>query len=410
MRLARARLWVCSVGLIAALAYLFYSPIEELEEQFRTTLLMAAAVLYAYLWLLYMRRVRFRRYHRYVSSTLDFLLIAMANLIWSMYRGADDFAAQLQFSAGFGSLLVLVILTGLRFDFKTVLYVAALTFVLYAGYIYYGATLEQYRLTTSWRESFLNPGVFNIRDLLSRLLILFLAGGLMSYLIRRVGILLRSSVEATVHKEQLRQFVSSNVASEIESGRALLDLTGRMTRTAILFCDIRDFTRISERTTPQALLTMLNRYYEFMAEEIFRHEGTLDKYLGDGVMALFGAPQSLENCSRNAVACGLAMLERTAAFNRRCRYDISIGIGIHTARVLVGNLGTQMYKNFTAIGDGVNVAARIESATRKSRARLLFSKETADDVRDFFPVRSMGRFSLKGKRGNRTLYTVQAGL
>ena len=405
-RLARARLWVCAVGLLSSLAYLFYSPAEELEEQFRTALLMGAAVLYAYVWLVYMERVRFRRYHRYVSSTLDLLLIALANLIWSMYRGADDLAAQLQFSAGFGSLLVLVILTGFRFDYKTVLYIATLTFVGYAAYVYYGASLPAYRLTTSWRESFLNPGVFNVRDLLSRLLILFLAGGLMSYLIRRVGLLLRSSVAATVKKEQLRQFVSSSVASEIESGRARLDLSGRMMRTAILFCDIRGFTRLSERMDPQALLLMLNRYYEYMTEEIFRHEGTLDKYLGDGVMALFGAPRKLENCSESAVSCALAMLERTADFNRRYRYDLAVGIGIHTARVLVGNLGTQMYKNYTAIGDGVNTAARIESATRKSRARLLVSKETADDVREHFVVKSMGRFALKGKRGNRTLYTV----
>ena len=405
-RLARARLWVCSIGLISALAYLFFSPAEELDEQFRTALLMGAAVLYAYAWLVYMQRVRFRRYHRYVSSTLDFLLIAAANLIWSMYRGADDYAAQLQFSAGFGSLLVLVILTGFRFDYKTVIYIAALTFCLYAAYVYYGVTLPSYRLTTSWRESFLNPGVFNVRDLLSRLLILFLSGALMSYLIRRVGLLLRSSVAATVQKEHLRQFVSSSVASEIESGRARLDLSGRMMRTAILFCDIRGFTRLSERMEPQALLLMLNRYYEYMTEEIFRHEGTLDKYLGDGVMALFGAPRKLENCSRSAVSCALAMLDRTIDFNRRYRYDLSVGIGIHTARVLVGNLGTQVYKNYTAIGDGVNTAARIESATRKSRARLLISKETADDVRAHFSVKSMGRFALKGKRGNRTLYTV----
>lgn len=407
MRLAKARLWVCSIGLLAAVAYMFQAPPDEFEEQFRTALLMGFAVCYAYFWLLYMKRVRFRRYHRYISSTIDLTMMVVANLVWSSFRGSEDYAAQLHFSTGYASLLVLIILTGLRFDYKTVLYIAGLTFLLYVLYVAYGLSLEQYRFSTSWRESFLNPGVFNTRDLLARLLILFLAGGLMSYLIFRVGLLLRGSVATTVQKEQLRQFVSGNVASEIESGRARLDLSGRMTRTAILFCDIRDFTRISEKMEPQALLLMLNRYYEQMTAEIFLHEGTLDKYLGDGVMALFGAPQRLENCSLSAVRCGMAMLERTKDFNARYGYKLDIGIGIHTARVLVGNLGTTTYKNYTAIGDGVNTAARIESATRKSRSRLLISRETADDVRKEFAVRNAGRFSLKGKRGHRALFSVE---
>ncbi len=406
IRLARARLWVTATATLAALIYLFIAPGAEFDEHFRTCLLMAGGLVYSYGWLLYIKTHRFRQFHPYISSSLDMGMVVLMHLVWSVYPEANDVAAQLHFTAGYGSLLALIILTGMRFDYRPLIYVTSIVLVFYSAYIAYAWWTGNYKFTTSWSEGFLNPATFHIRDLTSRLLIILIAGTLMSYLVRRVGKLLKISVATTIQKEQLRQFVSTGVATEIESGRASLDLTGHRQVVTIMFCDIQGFTRMSEKMPPEELLTLLNRYYETMAEEIFEHRGTLDKYLGDGIMALFGAPTKLDNSSLTGVECALAMLNKIDEFNQRYGYRVSIGIGLHTAQVLVGNLGTPAYKNYTAIGDGVNIASRIESATRESGRPLLFSGEVKKHLGRKYSIRSLGRFQLKGKKASRVLYTI----
>jgi adenylate cyclase len=146
----------------------------------------------------------------------------------------------------------------------------------------------------------------------------------------------------------------------------------------------------------EQLLDLLNGYYEVLGSVILEHHGTLDKYMGDGIMALFGAPAPLENSSLSAVRCGQAMLAAVEAYGRKAGKDLRVGIGLHTSEVVVGNLGTASFKNYTAVGEGVNLAARIESATRQSDASLLFSAEVKASLPAEMAVRAVGDFSLKG--------------
>jgi len=405
-RLARARLAVLAFCFCINFIYLIFVPEREFDTHLRTAAAFGLGLLYSLLWLIYIHTITYRRYHRYASSAIDFTFIVGFNILWSMYSGHKDLSAQLKLTSGYVALLVLIVLTGVRFDYRTVRFVTVLSAIFYGLYIYYGSKLENHTLTLDWDSSIEQPRVFSTIDLFARWLGLVVAGSLMSFILRRVDRLLQKSVFESVKNQQLKQYVSHSVAGEIEAGRGNLDLAGKRKRVAVLFCDIQGFTALSEELSPEDLLTMLNRYYEVMVDVIFRHEGTLDKYIGDGVMALFGAPRDLENPSLSAISCAIAMLQALNELNAKYAYNLSIGVGIHVDQVVVGNLGTEVYKNYTAVGRGVNIASRIETLTREAAQPILFSEAVAEDIKDYIVPQPAGRYPLKGISESFALYTI----
>ncbi|MEJ7712281.1 MAG: adenylate/guanylate cyclase domain-containing protein [Pyrinomonadaceae bacterium] len=147
----------------------------------------------------------------------------------------------------------------------------------------------------------------------------------------------------------------------------------------VLFADIRGFTRLAEHAKPELVVQLLNRYFTAMTEIIFAHDGTLDKYLGDGLMALFGAPQATPQDAANAVAAAVQMQRRMIAFNEELQTEgieqIKIGIGLHTGEATVGYIGSERRSEYTAIGDTVNLAARLES--NSNGGQILLTEATA---------------------------------
>lgn len=186
---------------------------------------------------------------------------------------------------------------------------------------------------------------------------------------------------------------------------------GRDRQLAVLFSDIRDFTAFTERHLPYDVVHILSRYFLHMGEPVLRHGGYIDKYMGDGIMALFGLGRSspAEAC-RDAVAAGLDMLAALAEFNvyLRRHFDTTfrIGIGIHFGPVIVGEMGHPQKAQFTAIGDAVNVASRVESATKELAAPLLVSAEVRRHLGAAASYGRSGRIGLKGKSGEFDLVEV----
>lgn len=186
---------------------------------------------------------------------------------------------------------------------------------------------------------------------------------------------------------------------------------GRDRQLAVLFSDIRDFTSFTERHLPYDVVHILSRYFLVMGEPVLRHGGYIDKYMGDGIMALFGLERRTpaEAC-HDAVAAGLEMLASLREFNEYLlrHFDLAfrIGIGVHFGPVIVGEMGHPQKAQFTAIGDAVNIASRVESATKEIGAPLLVSEA----VRGHLGARaSYGRsapVNLKGKSGEHMLYEV----
>jgi adenylate cyclase len=208
-------------------------------------------------------------------------------------------------------------------------------------------------------------------------------------------------------RDRVRDLLDKNVSPEV-AAQLLRDgaaLGGEEREVTILFADIRGFTMLSEKLPPQHLVKLLNRYFNRMSAAIEAQGGIIDKFIGDAIMALFGAPVSQSDAADRALAAGLAMERALAELNRELAAEgiapIEIGIGVNSARVVAGNIGSQRRLNYSVIGDGVNVASRLQSLTRVPQygATLITSAATLAAVRapDKFSTRPLGPVIVKGR-------------
>lgn len=197
------------------------------------------------------------------------------------------------------------------------------------------------------------------------------------------------------------------VAGLVEKGETDSTLTGQKREITVLFSDIRGFTTLSEQKTPQEIVDILNRYFSRQVEVIFRHGGTLDKYIGDAIMAFWGAPTEQPDHARRALAAAREMEQTLLAFRKEMGADgehFDIGIGLNSGEAVVGFIGSPEHRqDYTVIGDTVNTASRIEGAT-KGRARILVSEATRNAVGPDVTFKDHGFAKLKGKGEEVRLY------
>ncbi|MGB0955003.1 MAG: adenylate/guanylate cyclase domain-containing protein [Panacagrimonas sp.] len=201
-------------------------------------------------------------------------------------------------------------------------------------------------------------------------------------------------------KATMSRYMSKEVAEQLlEAGESVLG--GRLQKVSILFSDLRGFTSISESLGARETVSVLNDYFEHMVEVIFEHQGILDKYIGDAIMALFGSPFVGEQDADNAVATATGMIKALALLNADRKAQgaepMQMGIGIGTGDVVVGNIGSHRRMEYTVIGDSVNLAARLESATKQYGLQILISEATLASMTDPVRVREIDRIRVKGK-------------
>ena len=168
----------------------------------------------------------------------------------------------------------------------------------------------------------------------------------------------------------------------------------------LLFSDIRGFTTLSETRSPEEVVELINRYFSLQVDVIWRHGGTLDKYIGDCIMAMWGAPLDNAQHAKNAVACALDMADALQGFKRELgaeHLEFDVGIGLHSGPAVVGLIGSEKRREYTAIGDTVNLASRIEGLTKDAKRRILVSKDTAGLCGEAFEFVSCGTFPVKGR-------------
>lgn len=231
-------------------------------------------------------------------------------------------------------------------------------------------------------------------------------------------VLLKARINSSLEKKRLRdqqqelikRFATSEVADDLEaSGFAL---GGRRVRATVMFSDIRGFTSLVEAQSPEETIELLNTYYTLMFDAISGHGGVVNQMIGDGLMAIFGAPQALEEAPLAAVRAALDMVEMIELFNvERTGTDkdpIRIGIGIASGDVVAGYTGTQQRATYTCIGDTVNLAARLEAHTKEAGRGILLDGETRVALEDRVPLDALGDVLFKGKAAAVPVFAVKA--
>ena len=237
----------------------------------------------------------------------------------------------------------------------------------------------------------------------------FVGGAVMLGLSQTVNYMLEGR-----EKRRLRQifkgYVNDHVIDQVVQSPHHLALQGKKCNITVLFADIRGFTTRSEKTPPESLVRDLNRYLTAMVQAIQSKNGMIDKFIGDGIMAIFGAPLDDPAHTFHAVQAAKAMLEALDVLNQSLVQEggeaLAIGIGIHAGQAVVGNIGSPQKMEYTAIGDVVNTAARIESLTRKLDANILISGDAYSAVEQEVAGEPKGEQSLKGKEKPVTIYKI----
>ena len=210
-------------------------------------------------------------------------------------------------------------------------------------------------------------------------------------------------------KDLFGRFVAPEVVDEIISGGADIQLGGVVKEISVLFVDIRGFTAFSEANPPEKVVNMVNRFLDLTSNAIQNNNGTIDKFLGDAAMALFNAPNNVTDHALCAVKAAWAMKSGAAALQQEIsqeyNVDLQFGIGINTGIAIVGNMGSDFRMDYTAIGDTINTAARLESNAKKGQ--IIISDATYQQVKQYVEVQELETISLKNKSIDVKIYSIE---
>ena len=213
-------------------------------------------------------------------------------------------------------------------------------------------------------------------------------------------------------KKQFGTYLSPALVEKLQKNPELLTLGGESRELSIMFTDVRGFTTISEHygKDVQGLTKIMNRYMTAMTQKIIENNGTLDKYIGDAQMAFWNAPLNDPNHAKHAVKTALQMLINLKEFNDEIQQEgipaFGMGLGINTDTVVVGNMGSNMRFDYTCLGDGVNLASRLEGQSKPYGVKIVLGTKTSQYVNDEYFVLELDKIAVKGKKEGVNIFTV----
>jgi adenylate cyclase len=214
--------------------------------------------------------------------------------------------------------------------------------------------------------------------------------------------------QEAITRQRFQRLLSPAIADLVLSGEVEVEKGGQARQTTVFFSDIRGFTAMSEKRTAQEIVAMLNEYFELMVEVIFKHEGTLDKFVGDEIMALFGAPVAHDDDPYRAVKVAVEQMHALEQWNQmrisEGEEPVKVGVGINSGELVAGYLGSSKALEYTVIGDVVNTASRLCSTAKANE--IIISADTYAHVKDFFDVEELAPTNVKGKAKALHIYKV----
>jgi adenylate cyclase len=219
---------------------------------------------------------------------------------------------------------------------------------------------------------------------------------------------LRLYQERHVLRDTFSRYVSPELCEEILKNPGVLALGGRRQQVTVLFADIRNFTSLSESMAPEAVVEVLNSYFTEMVDQVFKYQGTLDKFVGDALMAVFGVPLPIPQAATQAVKCALAMQRHLKQMQAAGLTPIQgMRIGINTGDAIVGNIGSTKRMDFTVVGDVVNVAARLQELAKELEADTLISEATFRELEGRFQAIPEPATVLRGRKEPTPIYRLE---
>ena len=369
----------------------------SLVSAYRVEHLVSCALFAGLGWVYYAlsRRGRGRPWYSVLFPVID-ALIVLDNLLPIMPWNAPSVPLPILLRFGSFSFLFvpLALMAFLYSPWRTLWSAVAAALAWSAAVLYilsepgaFGQTSLMLQMTEDPRRflaTILNPNFVSLTTVESDIFMLLLVGSLLSVVVWRTRGLVRRQIVVERSRAQLARYFSPNLIDELQEVKEPLG-PGRTQRVAVLFADIVEFTRMSERLPPEQVMELLRSFDRRMARVVFAHRGTLDKYIGDAVMATFGTPRAGPEDALNALRTARAMIDELARWNAkrvaRGAVPIRIGIGVHYGIAVLGDIGDERRLEFAVIGDAVNVASRIERLTRALGCDILASQDLVDAAR-----------------------------
>ena len=339
------------------------------------------------------------RVMQFLSSTFEVCVVSTALYFFGGYNTFKSHIFQVYY--------IFIGLAAFRYSRTLTLYTGLLAAVQYAGLFIYNIAINGVVIGTL-SEEYLGP-VVSVVGIIIKTSFLVLTSVLLSLTAKGYSQVINKVriEEREIEQEKnrslnlrniMRRYFTKDVAEYIiQRGD---NLTGEKKEVSVLFCDLRNFTTLSEAMPTEKVFATLNYYLTKMADIVFEYGGTLDKYTGDGIMAVFGAPLQRGDDTLNAVRAAIKIKKQVAIINKTkdidIRRNIQVGIGISTGEAVAGNVGSKERMDYTVIGGVVNLASRIENLNKRFGTTVLISEYTYEKIKDLVNANHLGRFRIRG--------------
>lgn len=369
--------------------------------------------------------------HAFAFFLFDVVIITFALLSPNpLLAGTELWPPQATFRFGsfnYYYLLISLFLLG-SYSARAMLFAGLACVIAWVGGIFWVASFPEtlfaiptFETPTLRLDRFLDPHFVSLDVRTTEILVMILSTSVLATAVARNRRLLRQQVMAARERSNLARYFPPNIVDELAEYDGALE-TVQSLEVGVLFADLVGFSRLAEMVTPEELIEMLRAFHHRMERAVFEHGGTLDKFLGDGVMATFGTPRTGPDDAANALRCARAMLTAVDAWNTRREAAgfpvVRLSVGVHFGPVVMGDVGSERRLEFAVVGDTVNVASRLEESTRTVGSRLIVSEALMRAVQDAEPddlaalragISPHGGLSLRGREGTVDVWMLGEG-